>query len=385
MHMMNPIARVLLQGLYDENSELHKLKGMWHILREIWRYIISYWRLHIKCTTGKNTGIGLALCPNKRLHEQYKVEGVKSFLNLSSCTIYHSSHYPYISSSISFPQPSGLNINMMPFVMENTFEKCLLPKYLEEYWLLLIKKCPIGDDDIGKVGYLTIQEGFFDKSNSQMRLGIHIEKPGKLILCETEEQSNNRFNPSRGGGSSFINRQHWGFGGRGKIGVTQLEGGIFMASTVDNFCAIWNCQIVKDDIIGETGDVEHLREFLPDSELMKKNQIYWLTDRTPLELSPLKRGTYMQFFRLMTSKVSLWYEDNSSKNPVGVLPDPSITKIVRRSKFDKADIAVIKKVDAFNNLSDSGRSNIGQRCKSELPFPKRIKRYNLCNYAIWTR
>ena len=47
---LNPVAQALLQGLYDENSELYKLKGMFHILRRIWSEITSYWKLHIKHT-----------------------------------------------------------------------------------------------------------------------------------------------------------------------------------------------------------------------------------------------------------------------------------------------------------------------------------------------
>ena len=30
---LNPIARVILQGLYDDGSQLSKIRGFWHILQ----------------------------------------------------------------------------------------------------------------------------------------------------------------------------------------------------------------------------------------------------------------------------------------------------------------------------------------------------------------
>ena len=113
-----------------------------------------------------------------------------------------------------------------------------------------------------------------------------------------------------------------------------------MASNVENSCKVWNCQIQRPevdslDIVGKHGDIEHLREFLPaDSETMAANQVYWITDRTPHESLPLSKGTYRQFFRLVTSQVGAWFEDHSTKNPNGVVPNPKLTRIVKGSKFD---------------------------------------------------
>ena len=103
-------------------------------------------------------------------------------------------------------------------------------------------------------------------------------------------------------------------------------------------CAAWNCQIQPDEnqeeIIGHLGDVEHLRDILPgEPVMMEANHIYWLTDSTPHESFPLKTGTYLQYVRLVTSEVSLWFEEHSTNNPLGVVPDPNITKIVKGSKF----------------------------------------------------
>ena len=137
---------------------------------------------------------------------------------------------------------------------------------------------------------------------------------------------------------NYVNYVHpWGH--KLVITGTELVGGIFMASNVSNSCAVWNCTIEADDngdeVIGDLGNVEHLRDFLPSqSENMGANEMYWISDRTPHESLPLKEGTYRQYFRLVTSQVSLWFEEHSTKNPLGVVPDPNITKIVKGSKFE---------------------------------------------------
>ena len=119
-----------------------------------------------------------------------------------------------------------------------------------------------------------------------------------------------------------------------------LDGGIYLASSVGDSCQLWDCQVNPGDdggeIIGHLGDIEHLREFLPDSDKrMEENTLYWITDRTPHESLPLASKTHRQWFRLVTSQVSLWFEDHSTKNPLGIVPDPDITTIVRGSKFEQ--------------------------------------------------
>ena len=111
-----------------------------------------------------------------------------------------------------------------------------------------------------------------------------------------------------------------------------------MASTVGNSCRAWNCSVGPDngtEVIGKHGDIEHLRDFLPPQGCvtMKPNQVYWLTDRTPHESLPLATDTYRQYFRLVASEVSVWFEEHSTPNPFGVLPDPQRTIIVKGSKF----------------------------------------------------
>ena len=61
-------------------------------------------------------------------------------------------------------------------------------------------------------------------------------------------------------------------------------------------------------------------------------EMVWMTDSTPHESLPLKKGTYRQYFRLVTSQVSVWYADHSTPNPLGITPPHHVT-IVHGNKF----------------------------------------------------
>ena len=62
----------------------------------------------------------------------------------------------------------------------------------------------------------------------------------------------------------------------------------------------------------------------------------WITDCTPHESLPLKAETSRQYFRLVTSEVSVWYADHSTPNPLGIKP-PENVKIVHGNKFDRSN------------------------------------------------
>ena len=85
---------------------------------------------------------------------------------------------------------------------------------------------------------------------------------------------------------------------------------------------------------GLLGDCEEIRELISEygPTRLEANRLYWITDRTPHESLPLAQDTYRQFFRLVTEKVDVWYEQHSTPNPLGVVP-PAGVKIITESKF----------------------------------------------------
>ena len=114
-----------------------------------------------------------------------------------------------------------------------------------------------------------------------------------------------------------------------------VEGGIYLASNTDNASKIWNSKVRrnrnKKEVIGRNGDVEHLRSYIgEDYEMTESNHLYWITDRTPYETFPCDtKSTTKQYFKLVTSEVGEWCEKHSTKNPFGIVPDPTITKVIK--------------------------------------------------------
>jgi len=117
-------------------------------------------------------------------------------------------------------------------------------------------------------------------------------------------------------------------------GLPRVQGGLYMASNVANSCAVYNV-LVKDPkaVVGHNGDLEHIRPLCGKPHMMRKNKLYWLTDKTPHESLPLNEETYRQFFRLVTSALSAWFPEHSTANRLGTVPDPSITEVIQGSKF----------------------------------------------------
>jgi hypothetical protein len=63
MNVLNPVARTILQGLYDSQSPFHLLLGMHYILKTIWSDIVTYWKSCIKLSDDSNlseTKMGLS-------------------------------------------------------------------------------------------------------------------------------------------------------------------------------------------------------------------------------------------------------------------------------------------------------------------------------------
>ena len=354
----SPILKVFMEGVYDEDCMLSMFHGKWPVLQKIWSYVYQYLTDSIKDTS--------SIKSKSRFDDNDSV----SFLNLHKPTDYQC--FPFVpgcaawnaawnnyEESLTFPKSSDININMMPFILAKSFKESQLPKELKGYWEMIslcreiMSLCgELDTEEIGKVCYLTVQESWVKKDKSQRRAGIHTERPGRVELGEGNDDNA----CERGLGISEIEKNavyhHWGVGMNSyKKDRFVLKGGIFMASTVPNSCRVWNCEITDDNVIGQHGDIEHLRNLLPDSyEDMDANNLYWLSDRTPHESLSMKERKYRQYFRLVTSQVSLWFEDHSTKNPLGVVPDKTITRIVKGNKFKKGEAHIV----AGNDVSYLG-------------------------------
>eukprot|EP01084_Bolivina_argentea_P105395 188716_1 len=130
---------------------------------------------------------------------------------------------------------------MMPFIMSDTFNKSNLPAYLSAYWTI-IKKCLNNDHtQSNKIGFLTIHESFVDAERTQTRPGLHVDNPG-IIYSKINGNKNKQ-------GSNFYdhNMTKWEkWGGGGHVECDPVDG-IYMASNIDNSCAVWNCKIVTND------------------------------------------------------------------------------------------------------------------------------------------
>ena len=265
---------------------------------------------------------------------------------------------------VVFPPSSGIDVNMMPFRMG---DKASLPEELWGYWPL-IEACRLPEEELGKVGFLTIQETDVTAGDAQRRPGLHLESPGvvmsegRVLLTmarwgaglagfrvkepkqvppilesldedvdhqaqiddavagsEADDISDEDSEDSEDGGTKWIH--------------TRLQGGIYTASTVENSAKFWDLRFSDPaDVCGPLGDLEHMRQALGPGVAAEAQTLYWMSDATPHESVPLKEDAHRQYFRLVTSSVSLWYSKHSTENPL-VKPDPSLTRIVDTDKF----------------------------------------------------
>ena len=191
---------------------------------------------------------------------------------------------------------------MMPFIIG---DKSSLPSDLHCYYDC-IEKCPLSEKEYGQVGYLTVQEGFVEAEEAQRRTGLHIGTPGAVIDEKsamfspgTERESENTFEDDT------------------------YEGGIYMASNMEGTTEVYDALVHKNinGIIDRRGGCEHLRGLIGPGTVLKANQLIWMTDCTPHEALPPQRSGYHQYFCLVTSDISHWFADHSTRNPLVPIPE----------------------------------------------------------------
>ena len=294
---MDPIFLTLLQGATTSKTSPLRILG-YDIIRLVISRLVKERKtlIYPQSNYVEDRFFSIYGCPYiehiKRCWSTKAKKEIQQFYDHTTITF-----KPYI-----FPESTGININMMPIRLG---DYTTIPDFCREY-IPLIEACYMDGSEIGKIGYLTIMETDVEPNNSQRRPGLHTEAQGYILEK----------------GKLIADR--WG-------GFT--TGGIYLASTVPNSCRIYRCQ-VDDSLIGFQGSVEHLRHHLNkkySSFSPKANELVWITDTTPHESLPILEKQHRQFFRLVCSQVSMWYEQHSTKNPLGIVPGEG-TKIIKLFK-----------------------------------------------------
>ena len=118
--MFDPILIIILEGINDENCILNTLKGTPHIIEYIWKHIKAYnsvyWKSLIKIASDPP-------CPSTMTESGYEQAMNSMFIGIPQ------DKYFLEITSVVFPEPKDINIDMMPFYMSNCFEYTKLPEY----------------------------------------------------------------------------------------------------------------------------------------------------------------------------------------------------------------------------------------------------------------
>jgi hypothetical protein len=271
--MNKPIIQ-LLKGTFDNENALSKLRAQHLILENINDDINTIYEKHI---------------------DRESISYIEIFPNFLT---------------LEFPTPTGININMMPIILNRS----AIPEEYHSY-IDIINKVPIPFENRDKIMYLTIHEEFIKSEETHRRPGLHIERPGSIINGgEIVKYDVN--DPKYLG-------LRWGLGYVSEQGIP--IDGIYMASNVCDSCSVYNCLIDKpEEVTDKFGGIEHMKWKLGEPEFLKANKLYWITDRTPHESLPMKTDTWRQFFRLIVGDISVWYSKHNTPNPLGIMPNAPI-------------------------------------------------------------
>jgi hypothetical protein len=192
----------------------------------------------------------------------------------------------------------------------------------------MIRQCPVlnwtqdgpGCGDIKRrVVYLTVHESLVPVGETQRRPGVHIERPGPGIggrVCKF--------------GDDFYFSLAWGLGTWASNEDLPVDG-IYMASNVAESCAIWPVLIDRpEEVTDRHGGLDPtMVAHLGPAHALGANELVWFTDRTPHQALPLRAPeteyVYRQFFRLVAGPIGVWHSKHNTPNPLGILPDATIS------------------------------------------------------------
>ena len=300
---------IVLQGTVDDACSLSMLRANNLVLNKISDIIDDEYDKHIDTVSvASKTGVATFLFNEEDpFHTEWKFK---------------------------FPEFSNINVNMMPFKIFKAKET--LPEYLHGY-LKIIESCPIYQFDCSlpdgkytpdKICYLTIHESIVKKGETQRRPGVHIERPGSISAL-----NGGRFLAKQPWGDNEYSSIYWGMGSwvPRNCGGYPVDG-IYMATNTANSCKIYDVLINKpEEITDKYGGLDYVlsSKIKNKGYFMDPDQLYWMTDRTPHESAPVDKDCKRQFFRLVVGKISVWYSQHNTANPL-VEPD---APIINESKF----------------------------------------------------
>lgn len=314
---------------------------------------------------------------------------------------------------VKFPKPANRNVHMMPFIFGN---KESLPRSLRCYYRL-IEACPYSEvTERGKVGYLTVYEDYIvegwpirlrgrrhddviaDLTRRRRKSGLHIEAPehqdcshpSEYNIDVSDDGNHSCATAASAATSSFTPApenldSHWG---SGVFYDNDLyEGGIYMASSLDNSIKVWDALIDKNRLVPDCGRaapsscVEHLRHMVGQGTKASAGELIWMTDSTPHEvleppvcqdqqqpdqrrcrrrssrlLRPTRYGYYHQYFRVVTPDVvSQWHADISTPNPNVPLPENVEVVVLNSTDIPQQEIDDID--GKGTNVNDAARGD----------------------------
>jgi hypothetical protein len=271
---------------------VNKLTGNPHILRQIWTLVCEeWWDLNIiryNCddpmlipnlsqpwTDGGNSS---STCNDDEENEHQRAERnyPKKRQHCGGCPVATLAfNVPFPGLTVVAPNRFGphsqpteaLYVNMMPFSL---YDKSSLPEECHQYWSI-IELCTarLAPNRAGgrvreksPTAYLTINERPTSDGVSPCRSDLHVDSPGVLPIASAATSEPQYLLATEGGRYVPGVEHHWG---RGIMMRDEwVQGGIFMASSIPDATAVWNCHINNDagDIIGAHGDIERLRPLL---------------------------------------------------------------------------------------------------------------------------
>ena len=138
----NLLLKVILEGLYDNESNLSKLRGVPHIMKKIWNDVRKHTLSQIILPFKNDLKVKEVSDENIEDNSNDDDENADDDKGSEECSFYfyNETNAEYKLDSLDsklfvlpiksrsgfykFPKPSNININMMPFIVAERFQDC---------------------------------------------------------------------------------------------------------------------------------------------------------------------------------------------------------------------------------------------------------------------